>query len=73
VGNARNVAAALGNLITLYAKNGFTSKQAYHYLENSGIWDDLLAWQMRKEFSKSEFIQFLEKEMCVRRLLGKAA
>jgi hypothetical protein len=73
VGNARNVAAALGNLITLYAKNGFTAKQAYHYLENSGIWDDLLAWQMRKEFSKSEFIQFLEKEMCVRRLLGKAA
>jgi len=73
VGNERNVAAAIGNLITIYSKNGIKAKQAYHFLEVALGLDDFLAWQMKKELSKSAMIQFLEHELSKRRLLGIAA
>lgn len=71
--NEVNYRLALGNLITIYASNGFKASQAVHYLRNSGIWDYVDAWCYKMELSPSAFEQWLEKEIVKRRLLGKAA
>lgn len=73
VGGERNVSAALGNLLSCYARQGFTSKQSVHFLKHSGIWDDLVAWQWKKEMSLSMFHQWVEQELIIRKLMGKAA
>jgi len=73
VGGLRNVAMALGNLLAVYAKNSFTTKQALHYLKNSGLWNDLLNWQWNKQMGHLEFAAWVERELSIRRLLGKAA
>lgn len=72
-GNERNVQIALGNLLSIYVRNGFSNKQAIHYLQQSGIWNDLLNLSMKKELSPSMLREWLCKQLDIRRLAGKAA
>lgn len=72
-GNERNVTIAVGNLISIYARNGFTARQSLQFLRKSGLWHDLLGYLFERQIGISEFEQKVERELALRRLVGKAA
>lgn len=73
LGNEKNVCLAFGNLISIYARQGFGTRQAIGYLKQSGMWDDLEHYYRRRGVSGSAFRQLVEQKLIERRLLGKAA
>lgn len=73
LGNEKNVCLAFGNLISIYARQGFTVKQAMKCLVKSGFWDDLAAYYRRRGINRDAFRQLLEQKLIERRLLGQAA
>ena len=48
--NARNVALALGNLISIYARNNYTFSYAWKSLQASGVFDDILGYFKLRHF-----------------------
>lgn len=72
-GNERNVAAALGNMLSIYARNRFTVDQAMKYIKESGIYNDLCNYFHRRYMPESAIREFIEKGMQTRILLGRAA
>ncbi|MFC0267564.1 hypothetical protein [Kushneria aurantia] len=73
LGNEKNVCLAFGNLISIYARQGFTVRQAMKCLTRSGFWDDLAAYYRRRGIDRDAFRQLLEQKLIERRLLGRAA
>ncbi|KFF49977.1 hypothetical protein GY26_04720 [Gammaproteobacteria bacterium MFB021] len=73
LGNERNVALVVGNLISLYARQGFTTQQAMHYLTQCGAWDDIANYYRRRGIGSGELRQLIAQRLVERRLLGKAA
>ncbi len=73
VGNEKNVALALGNLLSIYARNGFKLPQVMQYLRSSGMWNDLLNYCHERQVSPNEFEQMIGKGLALRRLVGRAA
>lgn len=73
LGNEKNVCLAFGNLISIYARQGFQTHQAIRFLQRSGMWDDLAEYYRRRGVDGSAFRQLVEQKLIERRLLGKAA
>ncbi|XKE45841.1 hypothetical protein LG302_01525 [Halomonas organivorans] len=73
LGNEKNVCLAFGNLISIYARQGFGTHQAIDYLKRSGMWEDLEHYYRRRGINGSAFRQLVEQKLVERRLLGKAA
>ena len=73
LGNEKNIALALGNLLTIYARNRFTAKQAMEYLKNSGMWWDLKEYFHNRMMGLEELHRFVEDGLNLRRLQGVAA
>lgn len=73
IGNEKNVLLALGNLLSIYARNKFTTQQAYQYLKASGIWEDLIAYWYVKMNGIDQIYEFIDKALNLRRLQGIAA
>ncbi|GBG01430.1 hypothetical protein AZSI13_07570 [Azospira sp. I13] len=79
LGNEKNLMLAVGNLLSLYARNRFPPKKALQCLKDSGIYDDLCAYMERRanadyrNFRESEILEFVTKALQLRTLLGKAA
>ncbi|MDC8803117.1 hypothetical protein PRZ61_06640 [Halomonas pacifica] len=73
LGNEKNVCLAFGNLISIYARQGFQTQQAIDYLKASGMWEDLEHYYRRRGIGKGAFRQLVEQKLIERRLLGKAA
>lgn len=72
-GNEKNVLLALGNLLSIYARNKFTTHQAYQYLKASGIWEDLTAYWYVRMNGIDQIYEFIDKALNLRRLQGIAA
>lgn len=78
-GGFKNLNLAVGNLLSLYARNGINPIQALKFLMQSGIWKDYLEYFrmkfQRREFLSDEFLRdkILEKiteSLRIRTLLG---
>lgn len=72
-GNEKNVSLAFGNLLSIYARNRFSTRRAWECLKQSGLWDDLLNYYQRRELTKNELYQLVEDGLIKRRLLSKVA
>ncbi|MFC0267938.1 hypothetical protein [Kushneria aurantia] len=72
-GNDKNIALVVGNLISLYARQGFTAKQAMHGLAHCGIWNEIAAYYRARGIHAAEFRQLLHDKLIERRMLGRAA
>jgi len=79
LGNEKNLMLAVGNLISVYARNRFTPKKAHQCLKDSGIYEDLCCYMERKanadyrNFNESQIFEFVTKALQLRTLMGKAA
>ncbi|QDF97684.1 hypothetical protein CJ010_14670 [Azoarcus sp. DD4] len=79
VGNEKNLMLALGNLLSVYARNGFNATRAYACIKASGIYDDLYNYFEKRAyfrlqcFQESDIYQFVEKALNLRVLQGRAA
>lgn len=78
-GNEKNVALALGNWLSIMARNRVTPECACACLKQSGIYDDVFYMMQRKAnlsgraFDESEIFEFIEIGLRRRNLMGKAA
>ncbi|WP_203140480.1 hypothetical protein [Marinobacter mangrovi] len=72
-GNEKNVSLAFGNLLSIYARNQFSVKQAWDCLKKSGLWEDLCNYYRRREIYENELYQLVRDGLVKRRLLGKVA
>ncbi|MDI3326663.1 hypothetical protein QKW35_19990 [Pontibacterium granulatum] len=73
IDNARNVALALGNILSIHARHGYSAQASWKFLKNTGIWDDVLGYIQQKGISKSEFFDNWRDRLLERRMIGKAA
>lgn len=73
LGNEKNVTLAFGNLISIYARQGFRTHEAVRYLQRSGMWEDLAEYYRRRGVDSGQFRQIVEQKLIERRLVGKAA
>lgn len=79
LGNEKNLMLAVGNMLSVYARNRFSVKQAWAFIKTSGIYDDLYnyferrAWAACVPFSESDIFDFVSKGISLRILRGKAA
>jgi hypothetical protein len=79
VGNEKNLLLAVGNLLSVYARNRFSAAKAFGCLKASGVYDDLYnyferrAFFRQEHFSESVIFQFVEKALNLRILQGRAA
>lgn len=73
LGNEKNVCLAFGNLISIYARQGYSTRQAILYLKDSGMWQDLEHYYHRRGIDAAAFRQLVEQKLIERRLLGRAA
>ncbi|GHD52516.1 hypothetical protein SAMN05216429_106126 [Marinobacter persicus] len=70
-GNEKNVSLAFGNLLSIYARNRFNSRQAWDCLKKSGLWDDLTNYYRNRDITENELFQLVEDGLIKRRLLNK--
>lgn len=73
LGNEKNVALVVGNLISLYARQGFGIRQAMAGLQQCGAWEDIREYYRRRKVSSDQLRQLIEDRLIQRRLLGRAA
>lgn len=79
LGNEKNLMLAVGNLMSVYARNRFTAQYAFECLKKSGIYDDLYNYfairsaRRALNITDSDIFQFVEKALQLRTLYGKAA
>lgn len=67
-GNEKNLALAIGNLLSIYARHGYTARQSIGYLKQTGIWEDLCAyWETAGKDPQREITLGLSR----RRLVGR--
>ncbi len=70
---ARNIANFLGNLVSLYARQFFTFKQFWEYIQGLHIWPLILSHYHGKGLGINDIRDKLESSMLDRYLIGKAA
>ena len=73
LGNEKNVCLAFGNLVSIYARQGFRTHEAVRFLQRSGMWEDLAEYYRRRGVDSAGFRQLVEQKLIERRLIGKAA
>lgn len=71
VGNEKNVCLALGNMLSLFARNGVTAQKAWAFLKRSGIWADLMGYCKARKISRGELYEAIEDGLKRRRLVSK--
>lgn len=73
IGNEKNVALALGNLLSIYARNNISARQAWKCLKKSGMWADLMGYCKQRKVSKDGMFEIIEQGLMERRLTSKVA
>lgn len=73
VDNARNVALALGNILSIHARHGYTTTQSIEYLRNTGIWEDVRGYLRERKVSIQEFHESWRGRLLERRMLKNVA
>lgn len=73
IDNARNVALALGNILSIHARHGFTARRSIDYLCNTGIWEDVQGYLRERGISIQEFHESWGNRLLERRFLRSQA
>lgn len=73
IGNEKNVAIALGNMLSIFARNKVTTQKAWEFLKKSGIWGDLMGYCKARKISRAELYESIEEGLKRRRLTSKIA
>lgn len=71
IGNEKNVCLALGNMLSLFARNGVTAQKAWVFLKRSGIWADLMGYCKARNISRQELYDSINQGLKKRRLSTK--
>jgi hypothetical protein len=72
-GNEKNIQLAVGNLLSLYARNSFTARMAWEALKKSGVWNEIQGYYFRRGMTEGDLFQHISQQLTLRRLLGRAA
>jgi hypothetical protein len=73
VGNEKNVAIALGNMLSIFARNKLTTDKALDFIKTSGIYGDVVSYFRSRGLSKADIRLFIEDGLIKRRLSSKLA
>lgn len=73
IGNEKNVALALGNMLSIYARNKFSAQKALECVKESGIYLDLVGYFRSRGLDKSDIYEFIQKGLSDRWLASKVA
>ena len=73
IGNEKNIAIALGNMLSIFARNKISSVKAYAFLKKSGIWSDIVHYFRVRGMNKADIKLFIEDGLTKRRLSSKVA
>lgn len=73
IGNERNVSLALGNLLSIYARNHMTARQAWRCLKKSGMWCDLTSYIQARGLTKADLFEAIRQGLLDRSLTSKVA
>lgn len=73
IGNEKNVVIALGNMLSIFARNKVSTKKAWDFLKKSGIWGDLMGYCKARKISRAELYESIEEGLTKRRLSSKVA
>lgn len=69
----KNYGQIIGNLISVCARHHMKAEQVYRQIKRLDVWDDLLSAYSAAGKNESDIKQMIEKGLCLRRLVGKAA
>ena len=70
---SKNLGLALGNMITIYARQEMNVKSVMRQLRTLTFYPDIVAYYDSRGLTESDLHQYVEKSLCLRRLIGKAA
>lgn len=72
IDNARNVALALGNILSIHARHGYTARRSIDFLRKTGIWEDVQGYLRERGISIQEFHESWRDRLRERRMLKNA-
>lgn len=73
LGNEKNVTIALGNMLSIFARNKVSTTKAWSFLKKSGIWADLMGYCRSRNITRSDLYESIEEGLQRRRLSSKVA
>ncbi|MFY0678405.1 MAG: hypothetical protein JXR18_14100 [Neptuniibacter sp.] len=73
LGNEKNIAIALGNMISIFARNKISAGKAHHFIKKSGIYNDILSYFRSRGMDRADVFRFIENGLIQRRLTSKLA
>jgi len=73
IGNEKNVALALGNWISIMARNNISTPNAWNCLKKSGIFDDIERYYRSRGIGLDGLYAMIRDALRQRRLVGRAA
>lgn len=68
-----NIASIIGHSISICARMGMNTKQFMRYLLTMPFYQEIISYYRARGLSESDLRQNVEKGLCLRRLIGKAA
>lgn len=69
----RNLAGALGNMVTLWARSRLTIKEVRKQIRNFSFFKDLIGYYESRGMSEYDFFAYVEKQLILRRLTHSKA
>ena len=70
---AKNLGLALGNMITIYARQHMSVKQVMQQLRLLTFYPEIISYYRSRNLTESDLKEYVEKSLCLRHLIGKAA
>ena len=69
----KNIGLALGNMITIYARQHMNVKQVMQQLRLLTFYPELISYYRSRNLTESDLREYVERSLCLRHLIGKAA
>ncbi|WP_045223692.1 hypothetical protein [Methyloterricola oryzae] len=69
----KNISFLVGNLVSLCARHHHTAPQVMKQLKRLDCYEDIVRYYRSRNLTESDLRQHIEKGLCLRRLIGKAA
>ena len=69
----KNIGLALGNMMTIYARQNMTTKVVMHQLQKLTFYPEIVDYYYHRGLGEDDLREYVEKSLCLRRLIGKVA
>jgi hypothetical protein len=70
---SKNIGLVLGNMMTIYARQQMSVKAVMRQLRTLTFYPDIVSYYESRHLTESDLREYVEKSLCLRRLIGKAA